>query len=221
MEILFIQLMVLVSMSNSTLPVGSSSYFTINVDLNESISGMQTNIEYDNEKINIISVSEGNLFNKEHESFFNQGTISSGNVLNIFSVIIGNYSINESGIFSTIVFNTLSHGNASIRLYNTKIADTNANLVDFTSSNSFINIYDNNIESSGGGGGGSIIPIIDTINITSNFSNHISSYPSTQIISERKIKNIPKIAVIGIFILAIMIYKNKKKKNKYIYYKKY
>lgn len=143
----------LVFLTNSSVSIGESSFFSIEVEPESyNISGIQSNIQYDPSFISIIRISEGDLF-KIYNTFYNSGTNDPSNniIKNNFNVIIGNYSSNSSGSLSTIQFKPIKEGTTYLYLSNVKIADINSDPVPFDLKNSSITILPEKQKSSSGG----------------------------------------------------------------------
>ena len=97
---------------NNSKPVianGSISTSYINVTPIANISGMQTKLIYNTSVISIISISEGNLFNRRTVSYFNNRSW-------VLGIITEASSTNLPGTFAEIKYLALSPGNTTISL---------------------------------------------------------------------------------------------------------
>lgn len=116
------------------------------------IAGAQLNIEFDRTMLKVNDIIEGNLFMQNSTvTAFNRGTIdnSIGSVKNIYSVILGPYSVVSPETF--IIINataTGSKGESSIDLSNVIISDPKGNYIDLNVFNGSVKyneeIYDTN-----------------------------------------------------------------------------
>lgn len=107
--------------------------FNLNVTIDPqgaAIAGAQLNIEFDQTKIRINNITEGNLFKQNGAStFFSNGIInnSTGTVINIFGVVIGRTNVSNPGTFIIINATDIgSSGISGINLSNVKISDSDA-----------------------------------------------------------------------------------------------
>ncbi len=107
--------------------------FDLNVTIDPqgaAIAGAQLNIGFDQTKIRINKITEGNLFKQNGAgTFFANGIInnSTGTVINIFSVVIGRTNVSNPGTFIIINATVIgSSGTSGINLSNVKISNSDA-----------------------------------------------------------------------------------------------
>ncbi len=126
-----------VSVIPSNKTVAEGEIFTLNVSIDPmgtAIAGAQLNIEFDRTMLNVNDIIEGNLFRQDSTiTAFNSGIIdnSIGSVKNIYSVILGPYSVVSPETF--IIINataTGSKGQSGIDLSNVIISDPKGNYID-------------------------------------------------------------------------------------------
>ena len=96
------------------------------------IAGAQMNLEYDQLLLRINSITEGNFFKQNGETFFKNLIIdnSSGQVRNIIGVILGKKNVTTTGTFIIINNTAISKSISEIKLSNVKLDDSNASYID-------------------------------------------------------------------------------------------
>ena len=107
--------------------------FDLNITIDPqgaAIAGAQLNIGFDQTKIRINKITEGNLFKQNGAgTFFANGIInnSTGTVINIFGVVIGRTNVSNPGTFIIINATVIgSSGTSGINLSNVKISNSDA-----------------------------------------------------------------------------------------------
>ncbi|VVB56243.1 Cohesin domain protein [uncultured archaeon] len=122
----------------SSYPANQGETFNLNVTIDPwgaAIAGAQLNIEFDQTKIRINNIVEGNLFKQNGAStFFSNGIInnSTGSVINLFGVVIGRTNVSNPGTFIIINATAVgSSGTSRINLSNVKISNSDAQPVPF------------------------------------------------------------------------------------------
>ncbi|MFZ3382811.1 MAG: cohesin domain-containing protein [Candidatus Methanoperedens sp.] len=107
--------------------------FDLNITIDPqgaAIAGAQLNIGFDQTKIRINKITEGNLFKQNGAgTFFANGIInnSTGTVINIFGVVIGRTNVSSPGTFIIINATVIgSSGTSGINLSNVKISNSDA-----------------------------------------------------------------------------------------------
>ena len=126
--------------------VNQSQVFNINISidpLGKPISGAQLDIAFNRSMFNVNSISEGNLLNQSSATFFSKGVINNatGNVMNIFNVMLGNKNVSSKGVFIIVNMTATGMGGSSwINLSNVKISDPDALPVPVESANGSIEI---------------------------------------------------------------------------------
>ncbi len=120
----------IVNVTTSKSIVNVSESFFINITVNPqggNITGMQTNLEFDETMIRVDNVSEGNLFNQNGAvTTFSPGTINNntGLVQNIWTVITdAGKAVNQSGTFVTISATAISAGQSGLNFTNLSISN--------------------------------------------------------------------------------------------------
>ena len=114
-------------------PANQGENFNLNVTIDPqgaAIAGAQLNIDFDQTKIKINNITEGNLFKQKGAStFFSNGIInnSTGSVINLFGVVIGRTNVSNPGTFIIINATAIgSSGTSRINLSNVKISNSDA-----------------------------------------------------------------------------------------------
>ncbi len=122
-----------VKVSPSSYPANQGETFDLNVTIDPqgaAIAGAQLNIDFDQTKIKINKITEGNLFKQNGAStFFSNGIInnSTGSVINLFGVVIGRTNVSNPGTFIIINATAIgSSGTSRINLSNVKISNSDA-----------------------------------------------------------------------------------------------
>ena len=117
----------------SSYPANQGETFDLNVTIDPqgaAIAGAQLNIDFDQTKIRINNITEGNLFKQNGAStFFSNGIInnSTGTVINLFGVVIGRTNVSNPGTFIIINATAIgSSGTSGINLSNVKISNSDA-----------------------------------------------------------------------------------------------
>jgi hypothetical protein len=109
------------------------------------VKAYEFKLSYDPEKIQAISVSEGDFF-LGYATFFNQGVINNtaGTIINIYGLIIGQGAINTPGVLVTVTFEALSEiGVSDITIYDEGICN-DTTYVDDLKSDGSAQIYTGN-----------------------------------------------------------------------------
>lgn len=93
--------------------------FTINISFDPNgtaIAGAQFNLNFNGSRLNVVTTAagnstEGDLFNRNSRSFFNDGLSnnSAGTLINVFSAIIGRYNTTAKGNLTSITMVALTN----------------------------------------------------------------------------------------------------------------
>jgi len=134
-----------VSLDLSSQVVLAGDTFTIDVfvEPDVAIAGMQFNLEYDETKMHIDGVTEGDLFTQSGMStYFNAGTIEFGSLSNVYGTILGAANVIAPSAFATItmVADSQDVGTSTVNLKNVIISDPEGYAVDIEVTNSSVEI---------------------------------------------------------------------------------
>ncbi|HWR26691.1 MAG TPA: PGF-pre-PGF domain-containing protein [candidate division Zixibacteria bacterium] len=180
-----------VTVAPSTKAIIHGESFSMHVSIDPEgieISGAQLNIAFNQSLIRVNSITEGDLFKqKGANTFYNSGIINNdtGNVINIFNVIIGRKNVSTKGTFIIINATAIGiSGISGINLSNVKISDHDSSPVNLVVNNgsavlnevtlkspendskyNYFNVNTGNGGSGGGGGGASGLSGEDFYNI--------------------------------------------------------
>jgi len=120
----------LVSISPSTQQIDEGQNFVISiyVEPDAPASGAQFNLQFDSSLVNVVSVTEGDLFNQDGaNTFFRSGTIdnSQGTITDVYALIFGKSNVTSSGIFANIDLVALNKsGTSAFELSNVVISNS-------------------------------------------------------------------------------------------------
>ena len=185
-----------VSLVLSSQAVSSGDTFTIDVfvEPDTSIAGMQFNLEFDDTKMYVAGVTEGNLFKQSGmNTYFNSGTIESGSLNNVYGTILGAANVITPSVFATVtmVADVRDMGTSTINLKNVIISDPKGHAVDVTVTNASLEItckYDVN--------GDGIVNIEDYEIVKQHYSeNTFPPYPGWDVNSDGVVNIIDMILV--------------------------
>lgn len=121
---------VVIAFEPSQLIVEENEEFTLNIMIESdvNISGAEIELSYEPEFMEVVSISEGDFFNQGGEStIFSRGIIDNeiGIVTNIYSLIMGNDMLLESGVFATVTLQSMnSSGIADLEMRNVVITNS-------------------------------------------------------------------------------------------------
>lgn len=139
---------------------------------NTAIAGMQLDFEYNPRSVIINDIKEGNLFTQDgvYNTFSNMGTYDYGITKNIYSVILGPYSISTPGNFIIINATSVVPGNNIFNLSYVVISTPEGTAVESVIYNNTLiskeyPIYDLNKDK--------VINILDLIIVANHFGNII------------------------------------------------
>ncbi|HJH28802.1 MAG TPA: hypothetical protein C5S51_03795 [Methanosarcinaceae archaeon] len=93
---------------------------------------MQFNLEFDDTKMHVVDVAEGNLFTQSGMgTYFNAGTIESGSVNNVYGTILGAANVKIPSVFATItlVVDAQNTTTSNINLKNVIVSDPEGNAI--------------------------------------------------------------------------------------------
>lgn len=157
----------LVSISPSTQQIDEGQNFVISVyvvpEPEAPASGAQFTLQFDSSLVNVINVTEGDLFNQAGATtIFDAGAIdnSQGTVTYVFVLILGKSNITTPGIFANINMVALNKsGTSTFELSNVVISNSEGQSLPITVTNGNADIGDVTItptdsDASGGGAGG-------------------------------------------------------------------
>ena len=185
-----------VSLVVSSQAVSSGDTFTIDVfvEPDTSIAGMQFNLKFDDTKMYVAGVTEGNLFKQSGmNTYFNSGTIGLGSLNNVYGTILGASNVRTPSVFATItmVADVQGMGTSTINLKNVIISDPEGHAVDITITNATLEItgkYDVN--------GDGIVNIEDCEIVRQHYSENIfPPYPDWDVNSNGVVNIIDMILV--------------------------
>ncbi|UGV41025.1 PGF-pre-PGF domain-containing protein [Methanococcoides orientis] len=154
------------SPANQSVGLGSEIVVNVYVEPDMPISGAQFDLYFDGSVLDVKSVSEGDLFSKTGNTFFDGGTVdnSAGTIIYAHSVILGKDEVTSPGILATIVFKTTGSGQSNLQLANVVVSNSTGAAVPITVGNAVVSISDTSSSggstdsagsgSSGGGGAG-------------------------------------------------------------------
>lgn len=119
----------IVSVSDKTVGINETFTFDIMCYPAQYIKAWELEVSYPMDKLQLISVSSGTIFNG-YQVFFSNGTVntSSGKLEKLYSVILGSGNVSDSGSLISITFKSLKAGIAPIVLENVGICNETAYL---------------------------------------------------------------------------------------------
>ena len=174
-----------ISLIPSSQVVSAGDTFTVDVfvEPDVAIAGMQFDFDFDDTKMHVDDVTEGDLFTQSGmNTYFNAGTIEFGSLSNVCGTILGAANVVTPSAFATVtmVIDTQDTGISTINLKNVVISDPEGHAVDIEVTNSSVEIarnYDVN--------GDGIIDFADYEIVRQHFSENTSSpYPSWDVNSD-------------------------------------
>lgn len=159
-----------VSLDSTSAAVYTGNTFEVNVTIDPqftSIAGVSMEASFDSAKLEIVSINEGNLLNRNGaKTLFNPGKVNANMVTDIWSVIIENASVTDLNTFATLTFRAIGAGSPEIELTKVNVSEPGGNLQNvIIASPLSIQVISNNTEpvnggtsagngGAGGGGGG-------------------------------------------------------------------
>lgn len=134
-----------VTLNVSPQEISAGDTFTVDVfvEPDDKIAGMQFNLEFDETKVHVDSVTEGNLFTQSGlGTFFNNGLVEPGLLSNVYGTILGASNVSTPAAFATItmVVDEQDTATSTLNLTNVIISDPNGHAVDVDVTNATIKI---------------------------------------------------------------------------------
>jgi hypothetical protein len=110
--------------------------------------GYQFDLSYSSSHLEVDQVKEGALFTTDYDTYFNAGTVTPGNIEDVYGAILGGGSVQTPGVLVTTTFKAKNQaGVSSLNLHNVIIADENAEAAPIEIINSSVTVEkDNNNE---------------------------------------------------------------------------
>ncbi|WP_135612643.1 PGF-pre-PGF domain-containing protein [Methanococcoides sp. AM1] len=154
------------SPDNQSVELGSEIIVDVYIDPDIPISGAQFDLYFDGSVLDVISVSEGDLFSNTGATFFSEGTIDNtgGSIIYAHGVLFGKDEVTSPGILATIVFNTKGSGQSNLQMGNVVVSNSSGTAVPISVENAVVSISGTSSSggstdgagsgSSGGGGAG-------------------------------------------------------------------
>ena len=185
-----------VSLILSSQAISSGDTFTIDifVEPDTSIAGMQFDLEFDDTKMHVDGVTEGNLFKQSGmNTYFNAGMVGSNSLNNVYGTILGASDVRTPSVFATVTMgaDVQDMGASTINLKNVIISDPEGHAVDITITNITLEItgkYDVN--------GDGIVNIEDCEIVRQHYSENTSPpYPDWDVNSDGVVSIIDMILV--------------------------
>lgn len=174
-----------ISLIPSSQVVSAGDIFTVDVlvEPDVAIAGIQFDFDFDDTKMYVDDVAEGDLFTQSGMStYFSAGTIEFGSLSNVYGTILGAANVVTPSAFATVtmVIDTQDTGISTINLKNVVISDPEGHVVFSEITNLSVKIarnYDIN--------GDGIIDFIDYEIVRQHFSENTSSpYPNWDVNSD-------------------------------------
>ena len=170
-------------LSSQVISAGDAITVDVFVEPDVAIAGMQFDLEFDETKMHVVDVVEGDLFAQSGMStYFNEGTIEFGSLSNVYGTILGAANVVTPSAFATItmVVDAQDTGTSTINLKNVIISDPEGHAVDIEITNSSVEIV-GNYDVNGDG----IINFADYEIVGQHFSENTSSpHPSWDVNSD-------------------------------------
>jgi len=123
--------------------ISAGDTFTVDVfvDPDDAIAGMQFNLEFDETKVRVDSVTEGNLFTQSGMgTFFNNGLVEVGLLSNVYGTILGASNVSTPAAFATITMVVDDTATSTLNLTNVIMSDPNGLAVEVEVTNTTIEI---------------------------------------------------------------------------------
>ena len=174
-----------ISLIPSSQVVSAGDTFTVDVfvEPDVAIAGMQFDLEFDETKMHVAGVTEGDLLAQSGMgTLFNAGTIEFGSLSDVYGTILGAANVVTPSAFATItmVVDAQDVGTSAINLKNVIISDPEGHAVDIEITNSLVEIV-SNYDVNGDG----IINFADYEIVRSHYSEKTSSpYPRWDVNSD-------------------------------------
>ena len=134
---------VTLNVSPQVISAGESFTVDVFVEPDVAIAGMQFNLEFDETKVHVDSVTEGSLFTQSGlGTFFNNGLIEPGLLSNVYGTILGASNVSTPAAFATItmVVDEQDRATSTLNLTNVIISDPNGHAVEVEVTNAIIEI---------------------------------------------------------------------------------
>lgn len=174
---------VTLSLSPQILSTGDTFTVDVFVEPDVAIAGMQFNLEFDETKLNVDKVTEGDLFTQSgFGTFFNSGSFGQGMLTNVYGTILGASNVSTPAAFAsiTMVVEPQEVSTSTLNLKNVIISDPNGHAVEVEVTNAIIEImaiYDVN--------GDGVVDLTDYEIIDQHFSETtIFPYPRWDVNSD-------------------------------------
>jgi hypothetical protein len=125
--------------------VSVGEQFSLNILIDPegaTVAGADTNVNFDPEYLQVVSVTEGNFFSRGGSTFFHSGTIDNTNgIISISASTLYTGGPNTIGTFATVNFMaTGNQGHSDIELMNYHIYDTAASPIASTKQDGIVNV---------------------------------------------------------------------------------
>ncbi len=133
--------------SSKTVSVGDTFTVDVFVKPDAEITGMQFDLEYDNSMVSIEKVEEKELFIQSGMStIFNEGTIETGILRNVYGCILGDKSVSTPATFAriTLYLGEENSDTLNLDLKNVVISDSEGNSLSTITTGIAIDINENN-----------------------------------------------------------------------------
>ncbi len=122
-----------VTLDTTALELYKDQTFDVNISVDpqgEGIAGVQLDLDFDGDKLQVISVKEGNLLNGNGaKTYFAALKPGANSISNIIGFILENSSIVNPGVFAVIRFKSTDAGNSILKLRNVKVSNPGGNLL--------------------------------------------------------------------------------------------
>ena len=137
-----------ISLIPSSQVVSSGDIFTVDVfvEPDVAIAGMQFDLEFDETKIHVYGMTEGDLLAQSGMgTYFNAGTIEFGSLSNVYGTILGATNVVTPSAFATItmVVDAQDAGTSTINLKNVIVSDPEGHAVDIEVTDLSVEIVSN------------------------------------------------------------------------------
>jgi hypothetical protein len=174
-----------VSLELSSQVVSQGDTFTVDVfvEPDVAIAGMQFDLDFDDTKMHVDDVTEGDLFTQSGmNTYFKAGAIDFGSLSNVYGTILGAANVVTPSAFATItmVVDAQDAGTSTINLKNVVISDPEGHAVEIEVINTSVEIASNHDVNGDG-----IINFADYEIVVDHFSENTSSpYPDWDVNSD-------------------------------------
>jgi len=129
-DISSVETTILVSRSNVNVRVNQT--FAVNIDVSgvSDLYGWAFKLGYNTSTLELVNVAEGSFLNNSRDTYFVSKVMSTDGYILVGCTSLGNIAgVNGNGTIASIEFRSLSMGNCTLDLYDTKLVSSNRQLM--------------------------------------------------------------------------------------------